>query len=396
MVQLMKMLVDLLHMKKQTNPSKNDKKPAVTAAELRRQAEDRLQANNAALQPARTEAEMQRRDHELEVHQIELEMQNAELLQAREQMEKALEKYTDLYDFAPVGYCTIDREGAVRDANLTISTLLGIERSKLLGRRFGRFIEDESRPLFSDFLEKVFSSRNTKSCEVKLAKKDGIPFFVRIEARTSHSEKECRIAVADVSGRKRAEESFHQSRMRLSWVLEKTSVGLWLNEMPLNRLTWDAQTKRLFFVAPDVEPTLDLFWNRVHPDDREPTQLAMENAIRNHTLYEIDHRVIDPVTGETRWIHSAGQAVYAADGTPIHFDGINYDITERKLNEDIIQRFNTDLISVNAELNRFNSVSVERELRMIELKKEINELCIQSGQPPRYPLDFVKECQKGP
>jgi len=63
---------------------------------------------------------------------------------------------------------------------------------------------------------------------------------------------------------------------------------------------------------------------------------------------------------------------------------------------DIIQRYNTDLISVNAELNRFNSVSVERELRMIKLKKEINELCEQYGQPPRYPLDFVKECQKGP
>ncbi len=325
-----------------------------------------------------------------------MEMQNADLLQAREQMETALEKYTNLYDFAPVGYCTIDHEGVVRDANLTISTMLGIERSRLLGRRFGLIIDAAFRPLFSDFLEKVFGCRNTESCEVQLAKEGSIPFFVRIEARACSSGQVCHLAVTDVSGRKRAEESFHQTRMRLAWVLEKASVGLWFNEMPLNRLNWDAQTKQLFFVAPDVEPTIELFWNRVHPDDHEPTRLAMENGIRNQTLYEIDYRVVNPVTGEIRWIHAAGQAVYATDGTPIRFDGINYDITERKLNEDIIQRYNTNLISVNAELNRFNSVSVERELRMITLKKEINELCEQYGQPPRYPLDFVKECQKGP
>ena len=73
-------------------------------------------------------------------------MQNEELRQARDELETALEKYTDLYDFAPVGYFTLDRDGVIRAVNLTGAGLLGIERSRLLGRRFGLFVADGARP----------------------------------------------------------------------------------------------------------------------------------------------------------------------------------------------------------------------------------------------------------
>ncbi len=72
------------------------------AAELSHHAEERLRAKKGELHLPRTEEEVQRLVHELEVHQIELEMQNKELRQARDEVEKALEKYTDRYDFAPL------------------------------------------------------------------------------------------------------------------------------------------------------------------------------------------------------------------------------------------------------------------------------------------------------
>src|SRR5512133_2424911 len=99
------------------------------AAELRRKAEERLPAKTVELHLPRTEEEMQRLVHELEVHQIELEMQNAELSQARDEVEKALARYTDLYDFAPVGYFTIDREAGISAVNLSGASLLSVERS---------------------------------------------------------------------------------------------------------------------------------------------------------------------------------------------------------------------------------------------------------------------------
>jgi transcriptional regulator with PAS, ATPase and Fis domain len=321
-----------------------NKTQSTADTELRRKAEEQFDAKEVTTPSSpRTSLESRRLVHELEVHQIELEMQNAELLRARDQMEAALDKYADLYDFAPVGYCTLDREGTVQDANLTIATLLGIERSKMLGKRFGLFVVDEARQLFSDFLEKVFCCQCNESCEVRLTKEADPPLFVRIEARTFNSVQECRVAITDVSGRKRAEEKYHQSRARLAWVLEKTCIGSWLNDLPLKRLTWDAQTRRLFFVDPEDEPTIDLFWSRIHPDDREPTRLAVENALHNRTLYEIDHRAINPVTGEIRWIHSAGQAVYAADDTRIRFDGINYDITEIRTAREELQKAHDEM-----------------------------------------------------
>ena len=66
-------------------------------------------------------------------------------------------------------------------------------------------------------------------------------------------------------------------------------------------------------------------------------------------------------------------------------------ITARKQAEAEILRRAEELKTVNEELERFNRAMVDREIRMIELKKQVNELCAQAGQPPRYPLDFEKE-----
>jgi PAS domain-containing protein len=107
------------------------------ATELRRQAEAKLseRKKKAAALPA-TQTDPQRLVHELEVHQIELEMQNEELVQSRAQVEAGLRRYTDLYDFAPAGYFTLERDGAIHQVNLAGANLLGVERGALIKRRF--------------------------------------------------------------------------------------------------------------------------------------------------------------------------------------------------------------------------------------------------------------------
>jgi PAS domain S-box-containing protein len=132
----------------------------------------------------------------------------------------------------------------------------------------------------------------------------------------------------------RTERELVKSRERLCWVLEKTGVGMWSHELPLYRLDSDAQTRRLLFIPADAEATVDLLWSRVHPDDREKTQKAVEVALREHTFYEAEYRVVNPDNGELRWVHSAGQASYRADGTPVRFEGVSYDITAHKRAEE--------------------------------------------------------------
>jgi signal transduction histidine kinase len=178
-------------------------------AQLRRRAEDRLrkrsgnQRSTAAV--PKSDGDAKRLLHELQVHQIELEMQNAELRQARDELEVALDNYTDLYDFAPSGYFTLAATGAILQANLTGATLVGIERSRLVGQSFGRLVSAEFRPAFSLFLEHVFAGQTKQTGDFELACHGQPLRFVNIEAQCLLNGRECRAAVIDITARRVAE-----------------------------------------------------------------------------------------------------------------------------------------------------------------------------------------------
>ena len=184
------------------------------ATPLRRQAEARLRESRGKPQPRSgagvAAADTQRMLHELQVHQIELEMQNEELKQARDEMEAGLEKYSELYDFAPVGYLTLDREGTIREANLAAASLLGIPRAPLVQRRLGLFVTPADRPLFVDFIAQVFRNQGRPECDVSILGKDKTPAVVRMRANLAESGQTCRVAVTDITSHRRAEEATAQ------------------------------------------------------------------------------------------------------------------------------------------------------------------------------------------
>ncbi len=197
------------------------RQPLADLAVLRRQAEAQLKVTKKKYPDiSPSPYEMQRIIHELAVYQIELEMQQDELLQTRAELEESLDCYTELYDFAPLGYLTLDREGVIRKVNLSGSKLLGVDRSHLTGDRFGRFITTEDLPVFNAMLERVFSTRDHSSCEVVLQSSDssalGDPFVsseedalhshtVRINATISNDGEECRVVLSDISMQKQVE-----------------------------------------------------------------------------------------------------------------------------------------------------------------------------------------------
>jgi PAS domain-containing protein len=182
---------------------------ASSGQDLRHRAEARLskkqRSSRSEDSDQRTEADLGRLQHELEVHQIELEMQNEELQQAQAKTEAALEKYTDLYDFAPMGYFTLAADGTILAVNLTGSHFLRIERARLLNRRFALLISETDRPAFNAFLQNVFASHAKETCEVALHTEGKEPLWVHIEATCSEDRQECRAAVLDVTERKLAE-----------------------------------------------------------------------------------------------------------------------------------------------------------------------------------------------
>jgi signal transduction histidine kinase/CheY-like chemotaxis protein len=194
---------------------KKDQNPTAGASELRRRAEARLRAAKTKGGAARTEADAQRLVHELQVHQIELEMQNEDLMQARAELETALGEYTDLYDFAPVGYLTLGRDGAIRRVNLTGARLLGVERAWLAGRRLGSFIGGPDRTGFNSFLEKIFASHAQEVCEVAILKEGREPLNVHITATVSPPGQECRVMMVDISKLRQAEAALLKTNAEL-------------------------------------------------------------------------------------------------------------------------------------------------------------------------------------
>ena len=174
------------------------------AAELRRRAEERLRAKKAEA-AAPTKEDALRLLHELQVHQIELELQNEELRGSRAEVEAGLERYTELYDFAPVGYVTLGRDGSIRQMNLAGASMLGAERARLSGRRFRDFVHEADRGGFQTFLENVFVSREKETCEVALRNKGKELLHVQLSATAAPDGQDCRVAIADITARKQAE-----------------------------------------------------------------------------------------------------------------------------------------------------------------------------------------------
>jgi PAS domain S-box-containing protein len=179
-------------------------------AQLRKQRKN--QKSRGAAPPA--EIDTQRLLHELQVHQIELELQNSELADARSKQEGLLEKYTDLYDFAPVGYMSLDEQGQILEVNLTGSAMLGVGRSRLINRRLLTFVKPASRAVFQEFLKQIFARAGKQACEAALLREGGASFWANIHGAAAISaggpRKWCRVAISDITALKLSEEAEHR------------------------------------------------------------------------------------------------------------------------------------------------------------------------------------------
>jgi PAS domain S-box-containing protein len=146
--------------------------------------------------------------HELQVHQIELEMQNDELRRAQVEIEESRSKYSDLYDFAPAGYFSLNAGGEIVRVNLTGACLLNIDREKLLHRLLSAFVEPSYQWVFTEHFRKAFSQGEGTHCELKMVREGGEPFHAFLNSISSNEGSAIRVRtiIADITDRKRAEE----------------------------------------------------------------------------------------------------------------------------------------------------------------------------------------------
>lgn len=174
---------------------------------IRSRAEAKLTRSKAPPKTLSPE-ETQELIYELQVHQLELEMQNEDLRSSRSELEALLSRYADLYDSAPIGYCTLDQNGLVLEINLKGAELLGIEKKHLIQRPFLIYVAEEDRARFRSYLSMALKNGGRETYELKLNPREGLPFDAQIEQTIGKDIEERsvrRIAIIDVTRQKQAE-----------------------------------------------------------------------------------------------------------------------------------------------------------------------------------------------
>lgn len=156
--------------------------------------------------------------HELSVHQAELEIQNEQLRETQLQLEDSRDQYISLYDLAPIGYLTIDPHASVSRANLKMAEMLGVERAKLIGFPFSRFVAEEDYRVYYSHINKTLGSGEIQVCELRLRAQDGTDVWVQMQSVSElflhGSRPQLRAAIVDIKERKQAEQALQQEAQR--------------------------------------------------------------------------------------------------------------------------------------------------------------------------------------
>lgn len=266
---------------------------------------------------------------------------NEELQQAGANLESCEESYAEFYDFAPVGFFILTRDGMIRQTNFAGASLLGLERAALAGRRFTAFACTDDRPVLDKFFAKVCASKAREAVEVRLeTAAASSPRFVHIEAVASKSGQDCRVVVADITERKLAEEKLRESEMLFRTIAENVGDLIAMLDTDGRRI-YNNPSYRLIFGDEGLEIGSDSF-SEIHPDDRERIRVIFRKTVATGVGERAEFRFLLG-DGSVRYIESEGNVVRDSGGKVSKVIVVSRDVTERKRSEEALleseQRF---------------------------------------------------------
>jgi PAS domain S-box-containing protein len=235
--------------------------------------------------------------HELHVHQIELEIQNEELREAQIKLEESRREYFDLYNFAPVGYFTLDKDGIILKANLAGSELLGVERLNLHKSAFIQYIKIDQRNKFHQHLKKVLKTGNKNTVNLKLIKMSNNSFYAHLETiKVLHDNgnfKEFRITVTDITKLKNTERNLKDSEERYHQIFYNNHTSMILTD-PNNGDIIDANPAAIKFYGYNLDELVKMKISDINVSDKNLIVEEMQKAVsgqKNHFMFK--HRLSD-------------------------------------------------------------------------------------------------------
>ena len=283
---------------------------------------------------------------ELTSQLAELARQNGELRATQRQLEDYRDRYIDLYDFAPLGYASLDEDGYIQEINLAGAKMLGMDRNTLTGYPFVDYVAKDDIPTFLGHVRHCIEQRAEVTSEVNLVTHGGLSSTVQLRSipveDSQHEIVLCKTAIADITANRQTEAALRESEERLRMAVEATGLGTWDYDLLNERLTWSHENKAVFGLAADAEIDYPTFLTLLHPEDRPRVDVAAQAAATANGTgeYHCQYRVIRP-NGEVRWIEATGRAQFRElQGVrkAVRFVGTSLDVTDRKQAEETTGR----------------------------------------------------------
>ena len=301
---------------------------------LRKRAEAAWQSRLAQLGDRVAGQDLARLLHELEVHQIELELQNEELRLSRDEVEAAHNELLELYDFAPVGYLTLDQNTVIRKANLKAASQLGVERILLTGQNFRRYCVAGGE---ADSFWLSLKPGGERSCELRLRRRsDGFEFPALVETAgpiDSGAGPIWRCTITDISDRRQAQQALRESEERFRSLVTACSFAVYRMNADWSEIRCSDGS---CFTGERRGISDSWLMEYVHPDERQQVKAAIQRAIEARVLFELEYRVRRS-EGTVAWTALRAVPLLDAEGQIMEWFASASDITERKRAEEAIR-----------------------------------------------------------
>lgn len=295
---------------------------------LRNQPEDNLVHNSPPDRPP-VANDPRKLLHELRVHQLELEMQNDELRRAQAELEDSRILYRDLYDQAPIGYCTLDDEGLIIQANLTAATLLGVAREALVKQPIRRFIAQEEQDRFHCYSQRLISTAGLHTCDLRMMKSCGSTFWVRLSSVREAglgNKPVYRLTFGDITESKHLEDALREEKSFFHLIAENLSDFIAVLDTEGRRLYNSPSYQQFFGDISDLQGTNS--FAEIHPDDRERVKQVFMETVKSGQGRQLYYRFV-LADGSIRDMESRGSVIKDRDGQVVRVVVVSHDITER-------------------------------------------------------------------